>query len=668
MVSGKQHPPVTLWLARLPGWLLALCFGAAYFGCAKLSVLFSVKASPFITFWLPVGLYVGALLLTKYRHWPWLIAAALAGNFAFDLQLGTRPGLIVFFYLSNTFIATTSALLLRRFIGFQPAISSLKELTGLFGLAGVISAGLGALIGAVGLIIFQKSTSLLDSWVVLWADDVMAILLLTPLLLTFCAGARLQNRMHQQPAKWLEAALLAAGLTAVTWQVFNAGPVSLTSAYKFELIPFLLWSGLRFGPRGAASATFGVALMMAYFVSRQLNRQTGDVVVMNREVFLLQAIVIVAAVVAIIPAVVLEERDRTLAILRESEEKFSKAFRTSPDAMSIKDLGTGHYLDVNEAFERIYGFKREEVLGRSPADLGLPENPAGHENMLATLKTRGVLRDVEIKVHSRESGVLTLLHSADLIELGGRPCELGVSHDITAMRHAEAERSAAIAREQKARIQYTIQLIASQEAERTRIARELHDSLGQNLLLVKNRAQMALLPEFSQGTWQEQVQKIIELSTLAIAEVRQISRDLHPYQLDHVGFTRAVSLMFEDAAQASGIAVDCKMDDADDVMAGDAAMNFYRVIQECLNNIIKHSRAKNVTVRLERDLHELQLLITDDGCGFGGGILPASGGRGLGLKNINERMRMLDGTLQIDSLPGRGTRIKAVVPITARPA
>jgi PAS domain S-box-containing protein len=792
MSSSKNNPPVAPWLASSPGWLLAIFFGVAYFGCAKISVLFSVKSSPFITFWLPVGLYVGALLLTNYRAWPWLVGAALAANFAFDLPFGTRPGLIVFYYLSNTLVATTAAVLVRKFVSFRPAISSLKELTGLFGLAAIVSSGLGALLGTVGLAVFHESSSIPDSWLVLWADDAMAVILLTPLMLSFCAGSQLQNRMIPRPLKLAEAILLAGGLIAVTWHMFNAGPANLVSPYKFELIPLLLWSGLRFGPRGATAASFAVALMLAHYVSHQLNSQTEGALEVDHQVFLLQAVIIMAAVVAIVPAVVLEERDRTLMTLkeseekfskvfragpdaysvskldsgelldvnenyerlfrcrreqvigrsavelgfwadpadrarmleilkgtrsvknfqamgralggetfpclisaeiveigglrcavfvitnitelvqaekalRESEEKFSKAFRTSPDAMSIKDLGTGHYLDVNHAFEKIYGFKREEVLGRSPLEIGLQENSAADDSKLDTLKSEGVLRHVEINVRSHEGRVLTLLHSAELIELAGRLCELRVSHDITAMRRAEEERTAAVTREQKARIEYTLQLIASQEAERTRIARELHDSLGQNLLLVKNRAQMALLPEFTQGGWQEQVQKIIDLSTLAIDEVRQISRDLHPYQLDHLGFTRAVSSMIDDAAQASGITFDQKIEEVDDVLAGDMAMNFYRVIQECLNNIIKHSRAKNVTVRLERDLHELQLLIADDGCGFIANSVP-NNGKGLGLKNIHERMRMLDGTLKLDSQPGHGTRVEAVVPITARPA
>lgn len=792
MSSSQNNPTVVSWAARLPDWLLAIAFGFAYYACAKISVHFSVKSSPFITFWLPVGLYVGGLLLVKYRTWPWLAAAALAANFAFDLQLGTRPGLIVFYYLSNTFIAITSALLVRRFVHFQPAIASLKELTGLIGLAAVVSAGFGSFLGAVGLFIFHESNSLIGSWPVLWADDAMAIMLLAPLMLCFSAGERLQNRLSRQWVKFPEAILLAAGLVIVTWHTFDAGPGSLASTHKFEIVPLLLWSGLRFGPRGATAATFTVALLIAFFVSHQLNVQPLGAMEMNRQVFLLQAIVIVAAAVATVPAVVLEERDRTLMILRESEEKFSKvfragpdaisvsglesgklieinenferlfkcrreqvigrsavelgfwadaadrgrllellrnsgsvknfqamgraqggelfpclisaeivefsglrcaviivtnitelvqagkalreseekfskAFRTSPDAMSIKDLETGHYLDVNEAFEKIYGFKREAVLGRSPTEVGLPDDLAGYHDIRETLRTHGVLRDVEIKIRSHEGGVLTLLHSAELIELGGRPCELSVSHDITAMRRAEAERTAAIAREQTARIEYTVQLIASQEAERTRIARELHDSLGQNLLLIKNRAQMALLPEISHGNWQDQVQKIIDLSTQAIAEVRQISRDLHPYQLDHLGLTRAVSAMIDDAAQASGIAFQRKIEQADDVLSGEAVMNFYRVIQECLNNILKHSRAKNVTIRLERDLHELQLVIADDGCGFDAGKLP-NGGKGLGLKNIHERIRMLEGTLKIESAPGQGTRIEAVIPITARPA
>jgi PAS domain S-box-containing protein len=329
--------------------------------------------------------------------------------------------------------------------------------------------------------------------------------------------------------------------------------------------------------------------------------------------------------------------------------------------MSISDFETGRDLEVNDAYEKIFGIKREEAVGRSAVELGILENDTERVERRDELKTRGSLRDVEIHTRDRDGRKLTMLHSAELIEIGGHVCAIRVSHDITDRKRAEAERAAAVAREEQARTEYTLQLIASQEAERKRIAAELHDSLGQNLLLIKNLAQMVLRDRKPQKTY-EQVTSIDDLAAQCIAEARQISRDLHPYQLDHLGLKRALEAMMENTAQASEIKFAWKFDAVDELFPPAAAMNLYRIVQECLNNIMKHSRAKKAGVRLERDVHEVQLRIEDDGCGFGSDSI-AESTKGLGLKNITERARMLGGKLKMDSAPSRGVKITLTIPV-----
>jgi len=225
------------------------------------------------------------------------------------------------------------------------------------------------------------------------------------------------------------------------------------------------------------------------------------------------------------------------------------------------------------------------------------------------------------------------------------------------------EREQAIEREQRARAEYTLQLIASQEAERTRIAGELHDSLGQSLSLIKNHAQLLLLGKKLDANTRQEIQTISDSTSAAIAEMRRISQDLHPYQLDHLGLTCALDALVESAAGASGVAFKKKFDNVDDVFSRDAAASLYRIVQEGVNNLLKHSRAQNARVTLERDLREAQLLIEDDGCGFN----PESTGKTMGLKNIAERSRILGGRLKLDSASGRGTRIEITIPISPGP-
>jgi signal transduction histidine kinase len=234
--------------------------------------------------------------------------------------------------------------------------------------------------------------------------------------------------------------------------------------------------------------------------------------------------------------------------------------------------------------------------------------------------------------------------------------------DLTDRKDAEESLRRLRERELLSHLEFTQQLIASQEAERTRIAAELHDSLGQNLLIIKNRAQLALTEKTAPADARAQLEGISALASQAIAEVRQISHDLHPYQLDHLGLTRSLEVMIDSTAQASGIVFERKLDAVDNVFSADAATNLYRVVQESLNNILKHSRAKRARIELARDVREVQLRIEDDGCGFKNGEV-GNGGKGLGLKNIAERVRILNGSLKVDSQPERGTHIEVTIPI-----
>ena len=138
--------------------------------------------------------------------------------------------------------------------------------------------------------------------------------------------------------------------------------------------------------------------------------------------------------------------------------------------------------------------------------------------------------------------------------------------DITERKRAEVERAERARARAQARAEYTFQLIASQEAERTRIARELHDSLGQNLLLIKNRAQLEMARTKLPANLREEFQSISDIASQAIAEVRQISRDLHPPQLDILGLTRALQSLIDSADESSTIAITGKFDSVDDVI------------------------------------------------------------------------------------------------------
>ena len=233
---------------------------------------------------------------------------------------------------------------------------------------------------------------------------------------------------------------------------------------------------------------------------------------------------------------------------------------------------------------------------------------------------------------------------------------------MTELRRAERERAEAAERERRAKEDFTRRLIESQEVERRRIAGELHDSLGQDLLLIANRLQLALgKPEVPPALCAE-LEGIGALAAQAVAEVRRISHALRPPQLDHLGLTRALRAMLDSVARTAGFRLSCRVEDIDGVYPAELEANWYRILQEGLNNnILKHARARNVDVVLEHDVRAIRLIVADDGRGF----VPTDAADGIGLRNIAERARILGGELRIDSAPETGTRLEITAPLPA---
>ncbi len=207
----------------------------------------------------------------------------------------------------------------------------------------------------------------------------------------------------------------------------------------------------------------------------------------------------------------------------------------------------------------------------------------------------------------------------------------------------------------EARTAFTQQLIENQEAERKRIAVELHDSIGQSLIVIRNRALMSLNTPEKPERVIEQMREISDAAADSIKEVREIAHNLHPYQLEHLGLTTALETMIEAVEETTQIRFDSQIDDVDDVLKKDAEINLYRVVQECLNNIVKHSGATKVNLSLKKNNGNLNLSIEDDGKGFA--VESAKGKRGLGLTGMGERARMLNAEYEIHSVPSAGTTI-----------
>ncbi|HNG34411.1 MAG TPA: two-component regulator propeller domain-containing protein [Blastocatellia bacterium] len=213
----------------------------------------------------------------------------------------------------------------------------------------------------------------------------------------------------------------------------------------------------------------------------------------------------------------------------------------------------------------------------------------------------------------------------------------------------------------RAQEEFAQRLIDSQEAERKRIATELHDGLGQSLLVIKNRALLGSATS-TEAAAQEQFTEITETVGDALGEVRAIAYNLRPLHLERLGLTTTLEEIVADVANASGIEIAAAIAPLDGRFTQAQEINLYRIVQECLNNIVKHSQAAQASVILTLRDTELQITISDDGRGFDPAAIPPRRG-GMGLTGLAERVRILGGTYQLHSTPGDGTQLRISIPL-----
>ena len=207
---------------------------------------------------------------------------------------------------------------------------------------------------------------------------------------------------------------------------------------------------------------------------------------------------------------------------------------------------------------------------------------------------------------------------------------------------------------------FSRRLIKSQEQDRKRIAAELHDGLGQSLVIIKNRAVLSLTARDDYERAFEQLDEIAGAATEALNEVKEITYNLRPYQLDRLGLTKAIESMLRRASSEATEFI-FEIDSIDGAFPEDSEINVYRIVQESVNNIIKHANASLAKIRIERRERAVEITIKDNGKGFDTEKTRANGG-GFGLLGIAERARMFEGEFEVHSTVGQGTVISIKLP------
>jgi PAS domain S-box-containing protein len=353
----------------------------------------------------------------------------------------------------------------------------------------------------------------------------------------------------------------------------------------------------------------------------------------------------------------ISERKRAEAALRESEERYRELFENSRDAIYVHDLN-GTYRSVNRAAERLLGYTREEILGKTFADFVAREHiKIVREKLRRKLAEKGETT-YEVDAIAKDGRRVPIeVSSRSIYENGTVAGVQGTARDITDRKRAR-----------EALQMFSRRLIEAQEAERQRIARELHDQIGQVLTGVKINLQivqrLCRTPEAL-----PYIKDNINVIDEALQQVRDLSVDLRPPLLDDLGLVTALRWYVDRQARRTGLRADFHTElDQNERFSRELETACFRITQEALTNVFRHARAKRVSVQLRKDRNNLVLVVKDDGVGFDIEALRKRAPRAetLGLLGMQERAHAVRGTIEIDSALSKGTEIRSRFPIKTR--
>jgi PAS domain S-box-containing protein len=344
------------------------------------------------------------------------------------------------------------------------------------------------------------------------------------------------------------------------------------------------------------------------------------------------------------------ERRRAEVALRESEERYRELFENARDAIYVHDL-EGNYIRVNRATETLTGYKREEIVGHNFVEFV----PATHvqyvrESFGAKLAEQGETT-YEVDVIAKDGHRVPVeVRSSAIYENGVMVGVQSTARDITEQKLA-----------QDALQMFSRQLIEAQEDERRRIARELHDQIGQVLTAVKiNLHTVQQASQASEVSFY--LKDNIEAVDEALRLVRDLSVDLRPPVLDDFGLATALRWYVERYTKRTGLEVDVviELPDQNERFSRELETACFRIAQEALTNIVRHARASHVLLQLVNDGKVLLLRVKDNGVGFDMERLRKRAPRAatLGLISMHERAHVAGGTIEIDSLISHGTEVR----------
>lgn len=348
------------------------------------------------------------------------------------------------------------------------------------------------------------------------------------------------------------------------------------------------------------------------------------------------------------------ERKRTEEAHHRSEEKFSIIFKKGPYAAALVNVSDRVIEDVNEEHERLFELSREEFVGKTPEMLNMVIDAEQRKRIADLTREHGFVANEQLTIQLRSGKKIDILLNVNSVQIDGKTYLLTIAKDITEINRKEEQLRA-----------LTAHLQTAIEQERARIAREIHDDIGQIFTAIKMdlslllRTLQAVKEKKMKKAVTEEIHALIGLLDRGVQSIRKIVRDLRPETLETMGLLAGIEWQAKEFTKRTKIDVSLSLPKKEPELNQQQTVALFRVVQEVLTNAARHADATKVKIHLTIEPSELLLMIEDNGKGISEEDINRPGS--FGLIAMRERIHSMGGEITISGRPGKGTRVEVVL-------
>ena len=627
-----------------------------YYLGARMGLALTFQPYPVSVMWPTNVILLAALLLSERRTWPWLIICALPAHLITEIHSGIPLGMVLCWFVSNTFEALIGAVGILSFPGVSLKFNRMRDIFALYVCGALLGPFLSSFLDSAFVWLNHwGNRGYWEVWRMRFFSNAFTAFILLPVILKFLSG-KLATYLKVPWVRYLEGSAAFAFLMAASVVVFyfqDAGPAA-PPALLYVPLPFLLWIAVRFGPAETSAATCCVALIAIWGAVHGHGPFAYRLPEQNA--LSIQMLFSIVSVAQLSLTIAIGER-------RRAEVRFTKAFQSSPVAKLIIRLKDGHIFEMNERCDKMLGFQRDETIGRTVDEMNIYASPENRERLVTRISNGKGMHEIPVCLRAKTGKLLHTLVSADIEDIDGEDCLITVIQDVSDRKRAEeAQQSLAHA----SRLAVAGELTAM-------IAHEINQPLG----AILSNAEAAEL--------------LLKTENPPLEEIREILSDIRKNDLRADETIRRVrNLLRKDEIQMKRIDINEIVSTTVQLVTGDALLRRIPIerqlaeellpvlgdaihLQQVLLNLILNAidamnqtpeSARRITIRTrQRDDKTIEVAVTDCGHGIAPDKMPVifdsfyttkEKGMGLGLSIARSIIEAHEGRLWAENNPTLG--------------